>query len=85
METTKKEPRTSKDQSTSAMGTMQGARRATGIVPMAGAHWGLQTGFELEEHPRHPRGGRPIGSGLGCQDPGPHALGYPRVELRTTF
>jgi len=37
METTKKEPRTSKDQSTSAMGTMQGARRATGIVPMAGA------------------------------------------------
>ena len=37
MEKTKKEPRTSKDQSTSAMGTMQGARRATGIVPMAGA------------------------------------------------
>ncbi len=37
MEISKKEPRTSKDQSTSAMGTMQGARRATGIVPMAGA------------------------------------------------
>ena len=36
MEKTKKEPRTTKDQSTSAMGTMQGARRATGIVPMAG-------------------------------------------------
>ncbi len=37
METTNKEPRTTKDQSTSAMGTMEGARRATGIVPMAGA------------------------------------------------
>jgi transposase len=37
METTKKEPRTSNDQITSAMGTMQGARRATGVVPMAGA------------------------------------------------
>ena len=36
MEITKKEPRTIKDPSTSAMGTMQGARRATGIVPMAG-------------------------------------------------
>ena len=37
METTKKEPRSTKDQSTSAMGTTEGARRATGIVPMAGA------------------------------------------------
>ena len=37
MEITKKEPRTSMDQSTSAMGTMEGARRATGIVPLAGA------------------------------------------------
>jgi transposase-like protein len=37
METTNKEPRTTEDQSTSAMGTMDGARRATGIVPMAGA------------------------------------------------
>ena len=37
METTKKEPRTNNDQSTSAMGTMQGARRATGVVPMTGA------------------------------------------------
>ena len=37
MEITKKEPRTIKDPSTSAMGTMEGARRATGIVPMAGA------------------------------------------------
>ena len=37
MEITKKEPRTTKDPSTSAMGTMEGARRATGIVPMAGA------------------------------------------------
>jgi transposase-like protein len=36
METTNKEPRTNKGQSTSAMGTMEGARRATGIVPMAG-------------------------------------------------
>ena len=35
METTKKEPRSTKDQSTSAMGTTEGARRATGIVPMA--------------------------------------------------
>jgi transposase len=37
MERTKKEPRTTKDRSTSAMGTMEGAQRATGIVPMAGA------------------------------------------------
>ena len=37
MERTKKEPRANRDQSTSAMGTMQGAHRATGIVPMAGA------------------------------------------------
>ena len=37
MKTNKKEPRTTRDQSTSAMGTMEGARRATGIVPMAGA------------------------------------------------
>ncbi len=37
MGTTKKEPRTTNDQDTSAMGTMEGARRATGIVPMAGA------------------------------------------------
>ena len=37
METTKKEPRTTNDQDTSAMGTMEGAHRATGIVPMAGA------------------------------------------------
>jgi transposase len=32
-----KEQRSTNDQDTSAMGTMQGARRATGIVPMAGA------------------------------------------------
>ncbi len=38
METIKKEQRTTNDQDTSAMGTMQGARRATGIVPMAGAY-----------------------------------------------
>jgi len=37
MKTTKKEPRTNRDQSTSARGTMEGARRATGIVPLAGA------------------------------------------------
>jgi len=37
MKNTKKEPRTTENQSTSAMGTMEGARRATGIVPMAGA------------------------------------------------
>ncbi len=37
MKTTKKEPRTTKDQSTSAIGTMQGARKATGFGPMAGA------------------------------------------------
>ena len=37
METTNIEPRTTEDQSTSAMGTMEGVRRATGIVPMAGA------------------------------------------------
>ena len=37
MEITKKEPGTTNEQSTSAMGTMEGARRATGIVPMAGA------------------------------------------------
>jgi transposase-like protein len=37
MEKFKKDPRTSNDQGTSAMGTMEGARRATGIVPMAGA------------------------------------------------
>jgi transposase len=37
MEITKKEPGTTRDQSSSAMGTMEGARRATGIVPMAGA------------------------------------------------
>jgi transposase len=37
MERTKKEPRTTKDRSTSDMGTMEGAHRATGIVPMAGA------------------------------------------------
>lgn len=36
MEITKKEPRTTRDQSSSTMGTMEGARRATGIVPMAG-------------------------------------------------
>jgi transposase-like protein len=33
----KKEYRKTNDQGTSAMGTMEGARRATGIVPMAGA------------------------------------------------
>jgi hypothetical protein len=38
METIKKEQRNTNDQDTSAMGTMQGARRATGIVPMAGAY-----------------------------------------------
>jgi transposase len=37
MKTNIKEPKTTRDQSTSAMGTMEGARRATGIVPMAGA------------------------------------------------
>ena len=37
MEKFKKEQRTRNDQDTSAMGTMEGARRATGIVPMAGA------------------------------------------------
>jgi transposase-like protein len=37
METIKKEQRTNNDQSTSARGTMEGARRATGIVPLAGA------------------------------------------------
>ena len=38
MERTKKEPRTTKDRSTSsARGTMEGAHRATGIVPLAGA------------------------------------------------
>jgi len=37
MEKIKKEQRTSNDQVTSARGTMQGARRATGIVPLAGA------------------------------------------------
>jgi len=37
METIKKEQRSTHDQDTSAMGTMEGARRATGIVPMAGA------------------------------------------------
>jgi len=37
METTNKEPKTTRDQSTSARGTMEGARRATGIVPLAGA------------------------------------------------
>ena len=33
----KKEHRKTNDQGTSAMGTMEGARRATGVVPMAGA------------------------------------------------
>lgn len=33
----KKEQRTTNDQDTSTMGTVQGALRATGIVPMAGA------------------------------------------------
>jgi transposase-like protein len=37
MEKIKKEQRTSNDQGTSARGTMEGARRATGIVPLAGA------------------------------------------------
>ena len=37
METNKKEPSKTRDQSTSARGTMEGARRATGIVPLAGA------------------------------------------------
>jgi transposase-like protein len=37
METTKKEAGNITDQSVSAMGTMEGARRATGVVPMAGA------------------------------------------------
>ena len=37
MGTIKKEQRNTNDQDTSAMGTMEGARRATGIVPMAGA------------------------------------------------
>ena len=34
METLKKEQRSTNDQITSTMGTMEGARRATGIVPM---------------------------------------------------
>ena len=34
METIKKEQRSTNDQITSTMGTMEGARRATGIVPM---------------------------------------------------
>ncbi len=37
MKTNIKESKTTRGQSTSAMGTMEGARRATGIVPMAGA------------------------------------------------
>jgi transposase len=37
MEPIKKEQRTTNDPNISAMGTMQGARRATGVVPMAGA------------------------------------------------
>ena len=37
MGTIKKEQRRTNDQETSAMGTTEGARRATGIVPMAGA------------------------------------------------
>jgi len=37
MRKVKKEHRKTGDQGTSAMGTMEGARRATGIVPMAGA------------------------------------------------
>jgi transposase-like protein len=37
MDTIKIEPRTTKDQGACAMGTMHGARRATGIVPIAGA------------------------------------------------
>ena len=37
METIKKQQRTNNDQSTSPRGTMEGARRATGIVPLAGA------------------------------------------------
>ena len=37
MEKIKKEQSTSNNLGTSAMGTMEGARRATGIVPMAGA------------------------------------------------
>ena len=39
----------------------------------------------FEKYPHHSGGGRPIGSGLGCKDPGSHALGYPRVELRAAF
>ena len=37
MGTIKKEQRSSNDQNTSAKGTMEGARRATGIVPLAGS------------------------------------------------
>jgi transposase len=37
MKTNKKEPRTTMDQSISVRGTMEGARRATGIVPLTGA------------------------------------------------
>jgi len=40
METIKKEPRSTNDQITSTMGTMEGARRATGVVPMVGASAG---------------------------------------------
>ena len=56
MEITKKEPRTSRDQSTSAMGTMEGARRATGIVPMAGARVYLASSVPDPEVPeKRPR------------------------------
>jgi transposase len=40
MKTIKKEQRSTNDQITSTMGTMEGARRATGIVPMVGASAG---------------------------------------------
>ena len=40
METIKKEQRSTNDQITSTMGTREGARRATGIVPMVGASAG---------------------------------------------
>jgi transposase len=56
MEITKKEPRTSRDQSTSAMGTKEGARRATGIVPMAGARAHLASSVPDPEVPgKRPR------------------------------
>jgi transposase len=51
MKKIKKEHRKNKDQGTSDMGTMEGARRATGIVPMAGASAHLVTSSPDPEVP----------------------------------